>query len=318
MKKILYIHVGVNKTGTTSIQKSLDENKDYLKDNNILYPSAGKIWNGHFKLAWELGAGGNEKQKIASKNSWQELYDEVDLHPHCTKIIVSSENFLLINSPHQLSMVKELFKDFDIKIVIYVRRQDLWVESLYLQAIKMGVCNVSFEEYSKKPGQTLDFNEIINPWLSLTSMDNVIALDFDSEKKNLINNFYVKVLETQYKDELNRKDNESLDRCCAEFLLRYRDVLNKQQDRNNFIMLYNKINKKHKNLNHKFFDSNERVKFLDNYNMSNVDFFNKYLMTNNFDISNWPDGMPNIPSQEIHMLEKQILEEFLLRYIGEL
>ena len=37
-KKTIYLHIGVSKTGTTSIQRFLYKNRELLKDKGILYP----------------------------------------------------------------------------------------------------------------------------------------------------------------------------------------------------------------------------------------------------------------------------------------
>lgn len=40
MKKTIYLHIGMSKTGTTSLQRTLAENTNILNKANILYPNS--------------------------------------------------------------------------------------------------------------------------------------------------------------------------------------------------------------------------------------------------------------------------------------
>ena len=42
----LIFHVGTHKTGTTSIQTMMQDNRDYFLEQGILFPRAGQVRNG--------------------------------------------------------------------------------------------------------------------------------------------------------------------------------------------------------------------------------------------------------------------------------
>ena len=50
----LILHVGSHKTGTTSIQAALAENRQWLQDENFTYPKLSDTSNSHNELAHML------------------------------------------------------------------------------------------------------------------------------------------------------------------------------------------------------------------------------------------------------------------------
>ena len=102
--------------------------------------------------------------------------------------LISSECFLEKEEyAIQLSKLKNIFKN--VYIVIYIRRQDEWIESLYKQLVL----------YNHKINYTIDkwlelflsggylyynahFKETIDRWASLFGIDNIILRSFDQSK----------------------------------------------------------------------------------------------------------------------------------------
>ena len=42
----LILHAGTHKTGTTSIQKVLADNRDWLRERGLIYPDGGSVFGG--------------------------------------------------------------------------------------------------------------------------------------------------------------------------------------------------------------------------------------------------------------------------------
>src|SRR5258706_13501853 len=53
-KRVCYIHIGPHKTGTTSIQWFLKENRAELLKHGYLVPESGSIHGGHHQLVRQL------------------------------------------------------------------------------------------------------------------------------------------------------------------------------------------------------------------------------------------------------------------------
>ena len=63
MKKILYLHIGKHKTGTTALQDFMAMNRNELKKLGVLYPG---IDENHYPVAKELQE--NDKPYLQNDN----------------------------------------------------------------------------------------------------------------------------------------------------------------------------------------------------------------------------------------------------------
>lgn len=123
MKKCI-LHVGMHKTGTSSIQRFLYENRRALDESGYYVPAAGMIspeYPAHHNLAWELSGDGRFN---AAFGTCGELYDELEKSAGNKVVIVSSEDFVTLSrdvvklkdfSGHLYSM------GYTVEIILYVR-----------------------------------------------------------------------------------------------------------------------------------------------------------------------------------------------------
>lgn len=125
MKKNLLIHFGIHRTGTTTLQGILKHNANALRNQGILYPQLGHDHD-HSRIAWGI---------ISNKITPEKLINDLnrELNSSTETIILSHEDFSLIHDKEWLNLLKN---EFNVKAVIYLRRQDLWLESWYNQHIK--------------------------------------------------------------------------------------------------------------------------------------------------------------------------------------
>ncbi len=149
MRKII-LHIGSPKTGTTSIQKFLHLNYETLAElDRTIYPMTGRkdsdniIRYSHNLLLPSITAHkGNTQALLASIN--KEAIEQ-------KQIIISAELFFskLFRPAVQRSLktIKNTFRSDEVKILIYLRRWDLYLESVYNQAVKQWLTNVSIDKY---------------------------------------------------------------------------------------------------------------------------------------------------------------------------
>lgn len=126
MKKIkLKLHFGVQRTGSSTIKQRLIASDQALKASGFLHPELG-VKHRHTGLAWKL----NQK-----KISINEIMDRIDREktPNIHTIIVAGEDFALVDDFRWLSVLKQ---HYDVEVAIYLKRQDLWLESWYNQHVK--------------------------------------------------------------------------------------------------------------------------------------------------------------------------------------
>ena len=130
----LDLHIGLHKTGTTSLQAFFAANDAILKQYSILYPRTGrKEKKKHKWLAGSLKSVDDLTRLLAA------LHEECSSFEHA---LVSDEAFcdafldaaLLEQFCH---LTRERFR---IRIIIYLRRQDLLKESLYAEIVRHSYC----------------------------------------------------------------------------------------------------------------------------------------------------------------------------------
>jgi hypothetical protein len=136
----LIFHIGLQKTGTSSIQVMLAGSQDYLRSQGMFFPDlsaeneTARIWRSPFRhniiastYADYLSA--FPKFSEVQKNQfWEKLYADLDAP------ILSAEDF---SRQRNFSVFSEVLKPFSLEVVMYVRRQDLFAESLYNQRNKI-------------------------------------------------------------------------------------------------------------------------------------------------------------------------------------
>lgn len=175
MKKI-FLHIGLRKTGSTTIQAFLHENKDNLLKSGYLYPKVGRLkpTNAHHYLVRLT----QDAIKLnPNDETWQDLHQEIE-NSNLDKIIISSEAFGIANKK-QIGILKTELQSYDVKIIVYLRRQDLRLESLYNQIIKNGKCLkdevediLTFFENKKR---LFDYYQLLDPWKKAFGASNLIV-----------------------------------------------------------------------------------------------------------------------------------------------
>ena len=152
--KTLYLHVGTPKTATSSIQTFLTMNSDKLMKYNYAYPETLEVVdyisphrNGHFlimPIRKEDGTRDIEAQDekvYAGMARVHELFKQVD------NIILSDESLWRVTSYSRtrvLPMLQEMAKEhgYQIKVIVYLRRQDQFLSSRWNQNVKSSVGEV--------------------------------------------------------------------------------------------------------------------------------------------------------------------------------
>ncbi len=159
----LYLHIGTPKTGTTSLQNFLALNAEVLEKHGVCfpdfgfeYPGKGVNRNGHFLITTYYRD--EEGNRILEKE--QEDYERgMRLLAECAgthdKIILSDEG-LWMPAVRVRTDFWDVLKDslaslhIDLKIIVYLRRQDLFAQSHWAQKVKEGAC-YDFQEYLETP-----------------------------------------------------------------------------------------------------------------------------------------------------------------------
>lgn len=184
MKK-LFLHIGFNKTGSTSLQQNLAANTAALSRQGILYPHDRRApytqrWQ-HVPLAAAIPGRhvpwlSQVKRKTLDR-AYETLFAAVKGTPH-DRLVISSESFGGIDRDlKKVRWVRDQFSDYDITVVAYIRRQDSYFLSTYQESIKAGGTNpFNFDDHASIRG--LHFAQRLEPWRQVFGPEKVVVRPF--------------------------------------------------------------------------------------------------------------------------------------------
>lgn len=161
MNKRLTMHIGLPKTGTTALQNFFFANRQALADDGILYPMAGLSGTSHYLLATQQP----RRSWDAVTGYWKALFKEVEASP-LEHTLVSSEFFCQDLAEALHGLASQYFTD--IRIVLYLRRQDTVLYSTYNQLVR-------------KKRFTRDIRSLVPVLLDYHSMVHALAATFGQE-----------------------------------------------------------------------------------------------------------------------------------------
>lgn len=138
MEKELVLHVGMEKTGTTTLQRFLHDNSDTLLDRRICYPRTGRQSEiNHHALFSHVSDTHTGNHYARSPLDWHsqlsELREEVR-HLDVSKVVLSSELLARNVNFELLKALSSLFSK--TSVVVYLRPQETYLASLYAQFVK--------------------------------------------------------------------------------------------------------------------------------------------------------------------------------------
>jgi len=188
--KTLIIHVGPRKTGTTTIQIALLHNQDRLLKNGVLVPEIGRGYPdsaAQHNLAWELLNYNAYKRDLGN---WEDLLKFLENRTE-QKVILSSEVFSSLDV-EKISKIREYLKQYDVKIITYLRRQDQAFQSIWAQNTKTGESekvNGDFynwldhnQSFINRHG--MDYYKLLDKWSSVFGKDNIIVRVLEKNQLN--------------------------------------------------------------------------------------------------------------------------------------
>jgi len=135
----VWVHIGTHKTGTTYLQRWLDENDAFLRSREILYPADFRPMgdkhrrHSHRHLAAALRG---ERQEYPPDVSLDQLSRLVSSNG---RIILSSEDLWHIATSETISKFHHLLHQANQATVVYLRHPVLHVKSMWKERLKKGL-----------------------------------------------------------------------------------------------------------------------------------------------------------------------------------
>lgn len=211
--KTLYVHIGTMKTGTTAIQGFCWNNQEVLQKKGYCYPdfhdladTVTRKRNGRF-LVEEC------KTKEEEKTMYRAGMDRiVGLFKEYDNVILSNEGIWGATYERRSSLWEELKAEgekngFQVKIIVYLRRQDEYISSVWNQMVKMGTKEGvrSWTEYLNNipKGRQLDYAHKLDTIRAVLGKENIIVRCYERNQfyKGNIYEDFLNVIGLQLTDE---------------------------------------------------------------------------------------------------------------------
>jgi len=138
---MLYIHIGLRKAGSSTIQHFFKKNQVALGPLGLVYPKSGLVGAAHHALYEDL-----KKNPVGVRpEGWAALAEEIKGDPRAT--LVSSEMFEVLKIEHIRKIPLYFPADQKFKIIVVLRNPLDLIPSIYSQATKFGSNVLDFDTF---------------------------------------------------------------------------------------------------------------------------------------------------------------------------
>lgn len=217
--KTLYLHIGTPKTATTSIQSFCYQNREILEKQGFYYPmfdyhfqNIQPYRNAHFLICRVRDE--NERAIVEQQEciTYEGIHRVQQLFEVHDKIILSDEgiwNRGFIKDADCWTKIQKEFveKGIEVKVIVYLRRQDDFLYSWWNQQIKEGMAKYSKWTWQdvlrEKPYIQLDYFEMLQKISEYVGKGNIIVRRFQ------VNDFVGGRIEKDFLNVLGIVDTEA-------------------------------------------------------------------------------------------------------------
>ncbi len=201
-KPDLVLHIGTEKTGTTTIQEFLHLNRKLLAKNGFYFPKSVGMRNHQPLASWCLSGNRDdvflrmnnliepkrrEKWRTEFINSFEEELSGLKFG--IKQVVISSEHFSsLLRKTAEIETLKLLLDKWfkNIRVLVYLRRQDFLFLSRFSTACRAGKVIEPLMPDPAKLSFFYDYQKLLNKWSRIFGKENILPAVF--EKTSFYNN----------------------------------------------------------------------------------------------------------------------------------
>jgi hypothetical protein len=185
VRKTIFLYIGYGRTGTTFLQEKFFPKLDvnYLGKSEKDYPQW--LIDLHYLDDFSFQKEKNRIREVVNQKS-------------VSKNLISSEAFLIAGGWYeQFERIKEIFQDFDVKIIMSFREPIDAMLSFYKYSIKAGDILTSFEnsiDFKRTPYACFKrksiylpdyyYTEIVDTYFKKFGKENILVLRYEDFKKD--------------------------------------------------------------------------------------------------------------------------------------
>lgn len=189
MKSIVF-HVGMPKCATTTIQNFLTKQAAWLEGHGFCYKK-------HQDDPTESQGNAAQLAEYAMNGTRAQVLDHLDFFLSCDgNVILSSEMLFGLGRGNGFETIQQevLRRGRELRVIVYVKRQDLWIESDYKQHVKDG--NLWQGDFAqllemRQSKRTLDYHFTLTNWANQVGhvRMSVVALNPSQDEDHAIDSF---------------------------------------------------------------------------------------------------------------------------------
>lgn len=196
------LHIGTHKTGTSSIQNFLANNRDHLARGGIHFATSVRSARNVNALAADVACGRHARAEefVAAAVAQAERRG-------CETLLLSAESFyamtaffyLLLACPVDdyweaeraaISRLLALLPEGEVSVICYLRRQDMFVESLYNQFVKQAPGYAgTIEDFVEQCGPLPDYDGHLRLWTQALGREAVQVRSYERARGDLVEDF---------------------------------------------------------------------------------------------------------------------------------
>jgi hypothetical protein len=200
----LILHAGTHKTGTTSIQKVLADNRDWLRKRGLIYPNGGSFFGGmsHHKFSHALTnseacgaeqakrfidavrakAGPNDTVLISAEPIYRHVYGRDRWHG-----LAGDEYWL--GRQRYLAAVADCLTGFDTRVLLFFREPQSFARSLYVEVQRRDVWHGTFEDFLVAYAAWFDYHRQVSTFRSNFSAVETFSYE-EACREGLLKTFF--------------------------------------------------------------------------------------------------------------------------------
>lgn len=223
------LHIGMSKTGTSSLQKFLKLNSSRFSELGVgavyqprLIPSCVLDADDGISIFKSLGLTSVPDVKFYQEEKKIQLEKKFLSHD---KVVISSE-WLCGFGKKEILKLKDYLSNYfdDFQVIVYFRRQDRYAVSLYGLRLTVGETPSSPLSLTPAYKKRMDYLSVLKAWSDAFGYDAVKPRIFSSSEfvdGDLYSDFlHACQIESSPSYEIPEKSNESMSKAAQEFLLR--------------------------------------------------------------------------------------------------
>jgi hypothetical protein len=192
----IYLHIGTHKTGSTSVQEFLNNNRDSLRERGIEFYKGSIIESNHIELY--LSAIDETKDSLARRSlkigslselrtrTKREIGDFLD-RSSARSVIFSTEGLSLLRSQDELNLLHDILNAGvnEVGVICVLRKKEEFLSAYRKQILKAPGRRPSDNPksclYVEKDSWLTDYESLLEGYGGLFGRKNLHVIDYDAE-----------------------------------------------------------------------------------------------------------------------------------------